>query len=198
MVKHGLYVFGGHHTMTTLVRLQQDELDFPYDTAAAKPASWYRWPALVIALPGALSQYVKYLDICSEFDNEPIALVPSFKDKVLKLRMRWEQRFGTYRGYEDAKRDGEVKEWIDSMALALNLSGSAGIEFKFKFKIEFFFRPCWTNGPAGRPAKGTLGEVSQTSDRGLPRPQAKQRRQDAPGERCPYQNHLLSLQSLWF
>jgi hypothetical protein len=92
-----------------------------------------------LASAGDRSEYVKYLDICSEFDNEPIALVPSFKDKVLKLRTRWEQRFTTYRGYEDAKRQGEVKEWIDEMALALNLSGSAGIEFKFKFKIEFFF-----------------------------------------------------------
>jgi hypothetical protein len=126
MVQHGLYVFGGHHTMTTLVKLQQEELPIPYDTPAAKPASWYRWPALVVALPGPLSDYVKYLDICSEFDNEPIALVPSFKDKVLKLRIRWEQRFGTYRGYEDAKRRGEVKEWSDDMSLALNLTGSAG------------------------------------------------------------------------
>ena len=75
MVKQGLYVFGGHHTMTTLVKLQQDELPPPYDTPSAKPASWYRWPALVIALPGPLRDYVKYLDICSEFDNEPIALV---------------------------------------------------------------------------------------------------------------------------
>src|SRR5256885_12103124 len=116
MVKQGLYVFGGHHTMTTLVKLQQDELPPPYDTPSAKPASWYRWPALVIALPGPLRDYVKYLDICSEFDNEPIALVPSFKDKVLKLRTRWEQRF--FRGYEDAKRSGEVKSWSEDMALA--------------------------------------------------------------------------------
>jgi hypothetical protein len=127
MYRHGMYVFGGHHTMTTLVNLLNDQLAPPYDSAKKKPAIWSQWPSLIIALPDAFSDYVKYLDICSEFDNEPIALEPSFKDRILKLRTRWEQKFGSVRGYQDATKQGQGKKaWMEEMSLSLNLAGSEG------------------------------------------------------------------------
>jgi hypothetical protein len=126
MIAKGLYVFGGHHTQTTLVNLQKVPLEGEYAEIVNRPPIWWNWPALVVGLPKKFSFYVKGLDVCSEFDNEPIALVPSFRDRVLKLRNRWVEKFGTVKKYEKAKRRGEIKSWSEDMALSIGLQASSG------------------------------------------------------------------------
>lgn len=70
MVTQGLYVFGGHHTQQVLTRLQTCELEDDYIHVQNRPKMWFEWPALIIGLPKGFDNYVHYLDVCSEFDNE--------------------------------------------------------------------------------------------------------------------------------
>ena len=126
MIAKGLYVFGGHHTQQTLVNLQKVPLEGEFKDIINRPSIWWSWPALVVGLPKKFKYYVKGLDVCSEFDNEPIALPPSFRDRVIKLRNRWCEKFGTVKAYQKAKAKGEVKAWSKDMAMSIGIAASAG------------------------------------------------------------------------
>jgi hypothetical protein len=126
MVVQGLYVFGGHHTMLTLVKLQTCELTGEYASVDARPTMWWDWPAMVVGLPDAFAKYVHFLDVCSEFDNEPIALAPSWHDRVAKLRNRWGADFKDLEGFKKQKDEGKATEWMKNIQLALGMKGSRG------------------------------------------------------------------------
>jgi hypothetical protein len=129
MVQRGLYVFGGHHTQQTLAKLQNADPDLmpeSYREIRDRPEIWWEWPALIIALPDTFTDNVQWLDVCSEFDNEPIALTPTFLDRILKLRNRWLAKFKTVDGFRKAKEARQVADWMRSMQVASAHGGSSG------------------------------------------------------------------------
>ena len=126
MVTQGLYVFGGHHTQKVLTRLQTCELEDDYIHVHNRPKMWFEWPALIIGLPKGFNNYVHYLDVCSEFDNEPISLAPSWHDRVAKLRNRWVADFGTVEEFKKRKDEGKATAWMKDIQLALGIKGSRG------------------------------------------------------------------------
>jgi hypothetical protein len=127
MITQGLYVFGGHHTQRTLKKLQTARLPPPYEDVHDRPRMWFDWPALIVGLPAGFGEYVHWLDVCSEFDNEPIALVPSWHDRVWKLRNRWLADFKTVEGFKQKKNEGKAADWVKDIQLALGMKGSKGL-----------------------------------------------------------------------
>jgi hypothetical protein len=114
---HGCYVIGGQHTsLAVRSAVQSGNLDIP--------PSWLKWRTKFICLPTSLLDYQQELDVIGEFDNEPIALEPTFKDHMLKLRDRWEREFnGSHEQWLRFKKAHAVEygKWMREMVL--NLGG---------------------------------------------------------------------------
>ena len=93
MYNHGCYVFAGQHTRLSVVVGSRSKSIKKQTGGSGVPPEWLNWKTRFLALPGPLVQYQRELDVIGEFDNEPINLPPSFKDRIFKLRDRWASKW---------------------------------------------------------------------------------------------------------